>query len=111
MRVSTSLVDSEIVVLEVEGAIDAHTARQLERALNEPLAQGYRHLVLDASQVSFISSAGLRVIVYAHREASQHGGQLRLCGLPAQVRRVFEMAALDEWLQLDRTRQEALEGW
>ena len=81
------------------------------RALKELLAQGHSRLVLDISQMSFISSAGLRVIVYADREASGRGGQVRICGLNLQVRRVFEMAALDECLQLCDGCQEALEGW
>jgi anti-sigma B factor antagonist len=111
VRISTSLVNDGVGVLEVEGAIDAHTARELDRALHELLDQGHPRLLLDASQVIFISSAGLRVVVYAYRRASQVGGQLRVCGLNAHVRRVFEMAALDDFLQLGDTRQEALEGW
>ena len=35
MRISTSPTDNEVVVLEIEGAIDAHTARELDRALKE----------------------------------------------------------------------------
>ena len=111
MRILTSPVDNEVVVLEIEGAIDAHTARELDRALKELLAQGHSRLVLDVSQVIFISSAGLRVIVYADREASGRGGQVRIGGLDLQVRRVFEMAALDECLQLCNSCQDALEGW
>ena len=111
MKISTSPTDNEVVVLEIEGAIDAHTAPELDRALKELLAQGHSQLVLDVSQMSFISSAGLRVIVYADREASGRGGQVRICGLNLQARRVFEMAALDECLQLCDGCREALEGW
>ena len=111
MRISTSVAAHEIVLVQVEGEVDAHTSREVDRALNELLDQGRTRLVLDATDMSFISSAGLRAIVYAYREASHRGGGLRVCGLNAQVRRVFEMAALDEFLELDETRQEALEGW
>ena len=111
MKISTSPADNEVAVLAIEGAIDAHTARELDRALKDLLAQGHSRLVLDVSQLSFISSAGLRVIVYADREASGRGGQVRICGLGLQVRRVFEMAALDECLQLFDGCQELLEGW
>jgi len=111
VRISTSRVDNEVVVLEIEGSIDAHTAQELDRAVKDLLAQSYSRLVLDVSQMSFISSAGLRIIVYADREASGRGGQVRICGLNLQVRRVFEMAALDECLQLCDGCQEALEGW
>ena len=111
MRISVSPADSGVVLLEIEGAIDAYTARELDRTLNELLAQGCSRLVLDASQMDFISSAGLRVIVFAQREAGQRDGQVRVCGLSDHVRRVFEMAGLDEGLYLSHDCQEALVGW
>jgi anti-anti-sigma factor len=111
MKILTSSADNEVVIIEVEGEIDAHTARQLDKTLNDLLAQGHSRLVLDASQMGFISSAGLRAIMFAQREARSRGGQLRVCGLNAQTRRVFEMARLDEYLHLSDTRGEAIEGW
>jgi anti-anti-sigma factor len=111
MNISTSRTESGVVLLEVEGEVDAYTARELDRALNDLLAQGHSRLVLDASQIAFVSSAGLRVIIFAQREAERQGGEVRVFGLNAQVRRVFEMARLDECLHLSDSRQEALEGW
>ena len=111
MRISTSLVDTDIVLIEIEGDVDAYSARALDKALNHLLALGHRRLVLDASQMDFISSPGLRVILFAHREVSEHGGEVRAYGLTGQVRRIFEIAGLDELLQLSETRQEAMTGW
>jgi anti-sigma B factor antagonist len=111
MNISTTLVENEVVLVEVEGEIDAHTARTLDKTLNDLLAQGHNRLLLDGSQMSFISSAGLRAIMFAQREVDQRGGQVRVCELDAPVRRVFEMAGLDEVLCLSDTRQEAMEGW
>jgi anti-anti-sigma factor len=110
MKVSTSTAVGGVVLLEVEGEVDAHTVVELDRALNDLLAQGRSRLVLDASRVGFISSAGLRAITFAQREAQQQGGEVRLFGLSDQVRRVFEMAGLDECLHLTDTRQEAMVG-
>jgi anti-sigma B factor antagonist len=111
MKVLTSVSENEVVLLEVEGEVDAHTARKLDRALNDLLTRGHSRLVLDASQIGFISSAGLRAITFAHREAQQQGGEVRVFGLTAQVRRIFEMAGLDDFLHLSATCQEATEGW
>lgn len=111
MRIQTSDAENEIALIEVEGEVDAHTARELDRALNDLLAQGRSRLVLDASRMGYISSAGLRAIVFAHREACQRGGQVRICGLSAQARRIFEMAGFDECLPLRETCQQAMEGW
>lgn len=111
MKISKSVTKSGIVLLEVEGEVDAHTARKLDQALKDLLAQGHSRLVLDASQMGYISSAGLRVVLFAHREARQLGGEVRLFGLNAQVRRVFEIAGFDKLLCISDTRQESMEGW
>ena len=111
MKISTSVTRDEIVLVEIEGEIDAHTSRELDRTLGELLDQGRSRFVLDASLMSFISSAGLRSIMFAQREAHQRGGQVRVCGLNAQTRRVFEIAGLDEALHLSDTCPEAMEGW
>jgi anti-anti-sigma factor len=111
VKISKSVTKSGIVLLEVEGEVDAHTARKLDQALKDLLAQGHSRLVLDASQMGYISSAGLRVVLFAHREARQLGGEVRLFGLNAQVRRVFEIAGFDKLLCISDTRQESMEGW
>jgi anti-anti-sigma factor len=111
VKISTSLAENDVVLIEIEGEVDAHTARKLDKTLNDLLTQGHSRLVLDASQMGFISSAGLRSITFAQREAQQQGGEVRVFGLNAQVRRVFEMAGLEECLHLSDTRQEAMEGW
>ena len=111
MKVSTSAASDGVAVLEVEGEVNAYTARSLEKALNDLLAQGQSRLVLDASRVDFVSSAGLRAITFAQREAQQQGGEVRLFGLSDLVRRVFEMAGLDEFLHISDTREEAMVGW
>jgi anti-anti-sigma factor len=111
VKISKSVTKSGIVLLEVEGEVDAHTAHKLDQTLKDLLAQGHSRLALDASQMGYISSAGLRVVLFAHREARQLGGEVRLFGLNAQVRRVFEIAGFDKLLCISDTRQEAMEGW
>ena len=111
MEISTSVTKDGIAQLEVEGEVDAHTSRELDRALKDLLAQGHCRLVFDASRTGYISSAGLRVILFAHREARQLGGEVRVFGPSAQVRRLFEIAGFDELLRISDTREEAVEGW
>jgi anti-anti-sigma factor len=111
MKISTSRVAHEIVLIEVEGEVDAHTAHGLHRILKDLLAQGHSRLVLDVSHMSFISSAGLRAIMFAQQGLSQRGGEVRVCGLNAQARRIFEMVGFDEYLALSDTRQEAMGDW
>jgi anti-sigma B factor antagonist len=111
MQISTSVSENGVVQLEIKGEVDAYTARELDKALKDLLALGHSRLVLDASQMGFISSVGLRVILFNHREACRLGGEVRVFGLNAQVRRVFEIAGFDELFQISDTYDEAVAGW
>jgi anti-anti-sigma factor len=111
MKISTSSIENEVVLVEIEGDVDAHTARALDRTLNNLLAQDHFRLLLDVSHMHYISSAGLRTIMFAHREACQHGGEIRVYGLNAQARRLFEIIGLDECLHLSDSLEEAMAGW
>jgi anti-anti-sigma factor len=111
VEISVSTAEDQVVLLQVEGGVDAHTARELDRALQGALAGGDSRLVLDAAQMFYISSAGLRVILQAHREAVRRGGEVRLFGLNAQATRVFETAGFDELMRISGTYEEAVEGW
>jgi anti-anti-sigma factor len=111
MKIATSETEKGIVLLEVEGRVDAHTAGRLDKALKDLLAQGDSRLLLDASQIGYISSKGLRVLLLAQREARRLGGEVRLFGPNAQVRRIIELAGFEQLLYIGETRQEAMEGW
>ena len=111
MKITPCVTEDGIVLLEVEGEVDAHTAPRLKETFDDWLAQGHSRLVLDASRLEHMSSAGLRVLLYAHREARQLGGEVRLFGANAQVSRVIELAGFDRLLSVRDTRQEAMEDW
>ncbi len=111
MKVTTSEAGSGVVLLEVEGAVDAYTAPRLDKALSDLREKGHTRLLLDAKQMTFISSAGLRVILFAHREVVQGGGEVRVFGLNPRLQRVFEIAGLDRLLRIGETLPEAMEGW
>ncbi|WP_347555950.1 STAS domain-containing protein [Robbsia sp. KACC 23696] len=89
-------------VMHLNGRLDGNGAPLLGRAIDAYLDDGGRHLVLDLSRLSYISSIGLRVLLMAGKRlarpsagAAPEGGvkgQLVLATLKANVREVFEMS-------------------
>jgi anti-anti-sigma factor len=70
----------------------------LERVLDEP---GLEALTVDLSELSFIDSTGMGVLVRLHSESSSRGVDLALVPGPPQVQRVFETAGLLEMLPFE----------
>ncbi|MDX1510169.1 MAG: STAS domain-containing protein [Nitriliruptorales bacterium] len=85
------------VELLVSGELDAHTAPQLEAHLQP--GDSSPAIVLDLTDVEFIDSSGLGVIVAAHN--SPDVGSLKVRGLSDRVRKVFEYAGLHEHLDIE----------
>lgn len=80
------------VAVRADGSIDALTAAQVDAALKAQFEAGRNSLVLDLGGVDFTSSAGLRVILAATKEARNKGGDLRLAAIRPSVLRVFELS-------------------
>jgi anti-sigma B factor antagonist len=78
------------------GEIDVATAPKLTAALDELIAQGVRLVVLDAADVEFMDSSGLRVIVQSGTKLSEAGGRLLIDGMSGAVQRVLEIAGMLE---------------
>ncbi len=91
------------------GRIDSSTAPQLEEALKSVMADGRYKIVLNLSDVDFLSSAALRVLISAARECRKFKrGDLYLAEVPPKLKEVFELAGLDELFQFFDTEAEAV---
>jgi anti-anti-sigma factor len=101
-------VEDNIMVLEIKGEVDAYTSQDLNKTLADVLGDGYHQIVVEVSQMTFISSAGIRALLYAQREAVQLGGEVRLVGPTDQVRRIFEIAGFFELFQITDDLEESV---
>ena len=102
------LADGRWTVVRVAGELDIASAPALREKVIAALTEGHVHVVLDLTDVAFLDSTGLGVIVGLLKRARTLGGDLRLVCPGDGVRRVFEITALDRTLPLARTVEEAL---
>jgi len=89
----------------VEGPLDTASASTVEQQVLALLAD--RRVVLDMSQVRFVSSAGLRVLLKAAKTAEAAGGGFAICGLQPTVREVYEISGFDKIIPAHATRADA----
>jgi anti-sigma B factor antagonist len=73
------------------GSLDSTTAPMLERELGPYLASTAQALVLDMDGVTFISSAGIRVILAARKQMADRSGTLLIANLQPPVAKAFDI--------------------
>jgi anti-anti-sigma factor len=93
------------VELAVRGRIDAETGAELEHAVAEELRRGHHAIRLDCTDVSFLSSAGIRVLFNVHRAAKTAGARCLIGAASEPVARVLELTRLAPMLREPQPRE------
>lgn len=87
-------------VLRMRGELDVAGAPELRSVLYPVLEDG-RSVVVDCSELQFLDSTGLGVLIGGHKRAREHGQELRLRGATGSVAKVLAITGLDEILPID----------
>ncbi|HEV2495033.1 MAG TPA: STAS domain-containing protein [Terriglobia bacterium] len=94
----TKRTSGDLVELEVSGRLDGYWADHLARTLDEEIRQGSHHVLLDLSQVPFLSSAGIGILVKFYNQLKNIQGALSISKSSEQVRKVLEISGLKDVL-------------
>lgn len=95
MNISKSLNDS-VLTVSLEGRLDTTTSPMLESELNGSY-EGITELILDFAALEYISSAGLRVILSAHKMTK---GMLKIINVNDSVREIFDITGFSDILNI-----------
>ena len=91
--------DGNTLTLALEGRLDTTTSPDLEKELKAGL-DGVDALVMDFSKLDYISSAGLRVLLSAHKTMSKRGG-MKVKNVNEMVMEVFEVTGFTDILTIE----------
>ena len=91
--------NGNVLEIALEGRLDTMTAPELEAELNRSMG-GADSLVLDFAKLEYISSAGLRVLLSAHKAMSSKGG-MKVKNVNEIVQEVFEVTGFADILTIE----------
>ena len=87
--------NGEVVVVRLSGRLDSSAAAAAEEGLLVALGGVPPRLAIDMTELGYISSAGLRVLLVVAKKVQQQNGKFALGGLATNVREVFAVSGLD----------------
>lgn len=95
-------------VIDVAGEVDVYTAPQLDEALTGLIDTGKFNLVVNLSDVEFLDSTGLGVLVKALKHARENGGSLAVVATHDRITKVFKITGLDSAISLHAAVEDAV---
>jgi anti-sigma B factor antagonist len=100
--------NTAVSILRVSGYVDTTTSPDLERRLQALLKEKRFHIVVDLASVEYISSAGWGIFISEIREIRENGGDLKLAGMIADVREVFDLLEFENILKAYADSEQAI---
>ncbi|WND39342.1 STAS domain-containing protein [Streptomyces sp. BB1-1-1] len=108
LSVEVTLPREEVALLTVEGYLDVDTATELQHHLANQLHHGRRHFLLDLSEVPFMDSSGMNIILRVYQEARELPGSVHIIAPTPAVRRVLDLTGVSLTVPVSESIDEAL---
>jgi anti-sigma B factor antagonist len=103
-------VSDGVTIVEPHGRIDSTTAKEFGDRLMALVSAGRSTIMVDLTNVIYISSAGFHALLRANRATSEKQGKLALCGVIGEVKRLFDIGAFTEQFLIYPTQAEGIGG-
>jgi anti-sigma B factor antagonist len=103
--------DGEILTLKLKGRLDTNASMEFEQQVEESINQSTKNMIIDFSDLEYICSSGLRVIIQAAKKLKSLQGELVLCSMEDYIQEVFEISGFDTFLKIFASKEEALKSF
>jgi anti-sigma B factor antagonist len=99
----------EIAVVRLSGGLTLGTSLKIADAqVQAAIEDGASRMVIDLTDVEYVDSAGLGMLMYAYGMLNEKKGTLRLCGVTARVLSLLKITKTDMFLPIDKSLDESL---
>lgn len=104
-------IDGGVIIVALHENLDTSTSPDAGLALSELVERGSRRIVVDFTDVAYVSSAGLRVLLATAKQLRVKGGALRVCSLNDGIQEVFDISGFSTLLSVYPSATEAVRGF
>jgi anti-sigma B factor antagonist len=102
--------ETDPMITAVVGRLDLRTAPELRAQVSAALVAGPGSMIIDLSDVEFIDSSGLGVLIGLHKQAATQGGRLTLVPPSGSARQIFALTRTESFFNLVPSQHSPLGG-
>lgn len=98
--------ENDVVIIQPAGRLDSTSSPEFEQFLRAKIADR-NQLIIDLSNLDYISSAGLRVILAGAKRIDSEKGTMLLCGMKDVIHQIFEVSGFLKILKVEKNLSKA----
>lgn len=100
--------DEKCVILALKGRLDTTNYTVFEKKLMDLAESQQDRILIECSEMDYISSSGLRILLMALKRINAAKGKFVLCGLQQNIREIFEISGFTTIFEVHASREDAL---
>ncbi|MFN7181460.1 MAG: STAS domain-containing protein [Planctomycetota bacterium] len=108
ITIENSVLSNNVNMITLKGSLDAHAAEELRTFLGRLYENKKYNLIYDLSNIDYISSAGVAVILDSYNTATDNNGNVVILNPSKMARDVLNMIGVTQIVQCVNTKEEAL---
>lgn len=108
LSVEVGLLREDVALITVQGYLDVDTATEFQHHLANQLHHGRRHFLLDLSEVPFMDSSGMNIILRVYQEARDLPGSVHIISPTPAVRRILDLTGVSITVPVSGSVEDAL---
>ena len=108
LSVEVTLPREDVALIRVAGYLDVDSATEFQHHLANQLHHGRRHFLLDLSDVPFMDSSGMNIILRVYQEARDIPGSVHIISPTPSVRRILDLTGVSITVPVSEGTDEAL---
>ena len=101
---------SNFTVVSLSGRLDTTNYSALDKELETIINSGEKNILIDCTEMSYVSSSGLRVFLVYLKKLKAEGGKLILSNMQATIKEVFTIAGFTSLFEIYDTVEEGLQA-
>lgn len=102
---------NDVYIVELSGDIDHCTSEKIKREIYMNTGKFVRKMIIDLTNVEFMDSSGIGMILGRYKEIKERDGRIALTGIKGNMERIFSMSGLYKIINKYDTIAEALKEW
>ncbi len=102
---------NDVTVIELQGEVEAEAAESFKNTITDVIASQKTGIVLNMSDVSFVDSQGLELLLWTRDYCRQNKTQLRLAGLDENCKKILEITRLQDEFDCHAELAEAVKSF
>ncbi|MBP1655700.1 MAG: anti-sigma-factor antagonist [Bacteroidetes bacterium] len=112
MSIKTSTLEAGIGLIDVSGSlIGGEETDKMRAAVAGFVDRQYERLIIDLSNVTYLNSTAIGVLVSAHTTYTRRNWQIKLCGISKNIQNIFVITKLTLVFDVQETREEAVKSF